>query len=160
MSKVQHFRSRFTTVSLILVSFIVVTGGGIALGDGLMFSPFKLVLNSQGQAEDLQAIVPMCIASGCLFDGGEASLYIEGELIATSSSMRYCYIDDNLLIGFDKEEVLSHPLVQELAGNTVEAFVDGYFEATCADGDSYTQLFDGSDFIEIMAPGKNSENSK
>jgi len=41
-----------------------------------------------------------------------------------------------------------------MAGNTVEAIVDGYVTIINADGDEITTTFRGRDTVEIVASGK------
>ena len=158
MLKAPHGKaSGSKAVGLLIASFVFLLVG-YSLAGAITISPHKLILNSQGNAEDVQAIVPMFITSGYMFTTGEATLEFDGIEVAVSISMRYCYVDDNLLIGFDKEELLQNPDVIAMAGTTVTARVEGSFTATNADGDTYTKDFSGTDQVEIVAPGKNYEN--
>jgi hypothetical protein len=133
---------------------------GLLLGDSVRISPYKIILNAQGQAEDVLAIMPMSMPAGYLFEDGNASLSLNGEFVAEAISMRYCYVDDNLLISFDREQLLNHPIVISLAGSTATATVEGSFTAVNADGQIYTRTFSASDLVEILSPGKAGENAK
>ena len=132
----------------------------------ITIAPHRLIVNSvSGQADDVQAIVPMYIESGYLFTEGDATLVFklgddEFMVAEEACSMRYCYVDDNLLIGFDRESVLGNQLVIDLAGETVTAIVEGYFTATNGDGDSYQRDFIGTDQVIIEAPSDNWDGSK
>ena len=157
MLKAPHGKSPGYAAGLLLASFVLLLVGYSPAG-AITISPHKLVLNSQGNAEDVQAIIPIGIPSGYAFTTGEATLEFDGVEVAVSISMRYCYVDDNLIVGFDKEELLQHPEVIALAGMTVTATVQGTFTITDADGNTSTRDFSGSDQVEIVAPGKNGED--
>lgn len=140
---------------LILLSAAILIPNS-AFSQTMTMSPHKLVLNAVGSAEDVQAIIGLYIPGGYTITDFEATLTFDDQAVAYASSMRYCYIDNNLLVGFDKEQLLANPIVAAMAGNTVSATVSGWFTVTNADGESYTQEFDGFDYVEIMSPGKNS----
>ena len=110
MLKAPHGKSPGYAAGLLLASFVLLLVGYTPAG-AITISPHKLVLNSQGNAEDVQAIIPIGIPSGYTFTTGEATLEFDGVQVAVSISMRYCYVDDNLIVGFDKEELLRHPEV-------------------------------------------------
>lgn len=160
MLRATQSKARLSMAAVVLLGSLVIVLAGYSLAGAITISPFKWILNSQGNAQDIQAIIPMTIAAGYTFTEGTATLWLGDDEVAESISMRYCYIDDNLIIGFDKNEVLGHPVVVALAGTTVTATVEGSFTATDAEGKTYTQDFSGSDQVEIVAPGKNSENKK
>jgi hypothetical protein len=120
----------------------------------MTMSPHKLVLNAVGNAEDVQAIIGFYIPGGYSIADFGVSLTFGDEEVSTASSLRYCYVDQNLIAGFDKAQLLSNPAVIAMAGQTVCATVEGWFTAVNSDGDSYTQSFSGVDLVEIAAPGK------
>ena len=158
ISKAPHGSSRLSRMSVMLIVSFVTVITVFSLAGAISISPHKIVLNSQGNAEDVQAIIPITISSGYSFTEGEATLRFSGDEVARSTTMRYCYIDNNLIIKFDKTELLHNPVVIALAGKTVTATVEGSFTATDADGNTYTQDFSGSDQVIIVAPGKNGNN--
>ncbi|MFC1475433.1 hypothetical protein ACFLQW_00340 [Candidatus Zixiibacteriota bacterium] len=158
MLKAPHGKAPGSKATGLLLASFVFLLVGYSLAGAITISPHKLVLNSQGNAEDVQAIIPMTIAAGYTFTAGEATLEFDGTEVAVSISMRYCYVDDNLIVGFDKEELLRNPDVIAMAGTTVTAKVEGSFIATDAEGNTYTKDFSGTDQVEIVAPGKNSAN--
>jgi len=160
MLKALQGRSRLTTAMVVLfVSFVaLMTAPTSAMA--LTMSPHKLVLNSVGSSEDVQAIIPLTITAGYTFTAGEATLRFDGVEVATTVTMRYCYIDDNLLVSFDKTALLQNPDVIAMAGMIVTAEVEGSFTATDADGNTYTQDFGGTDEMEIVGPGKTGTTKK
>lgn len=143
----------------VLIGAVMLLWVGVVPADTVSISPYKIILNAQGQAESILAIMPMSLG-GYQFDSGEATLSLNGETVATTVDMRYCYIDDNLLIYFDRAQLLAHPTVIALAGSTVTATVTGSFTAVNADGESYSRDFEASDQVEILAPGKTGGNAK
>lgn len=160
MLKALHGRARLSTALVVLFATCVASVTAPALAAAMTMSPHKLVLNSVGSSEDVQAILPMTITAGYTFTAGEATLRFDGIEVATTVSLRYCYIDDNLLVSFDKTALLQNPDVIAMAGLIVTAEVEGSFTATDADGNTYTQDFSGTDEVEIIAPGKASELKK
>jgi hypothetical protein len=160
MLKALHGRSRLSTAIVVLFVSLVALITVPTSATAMTMSPHKLVLNSVGSSEDVQAIIPMTITAGYTFTAGEATLRFDGIEVATTISLRYCYIDDNLIVSFDKTALLQNPDVIALAGMVVTAEVEGSFTATDADGNTYTQDFSGTDEVEIVAPGKTSELKK
>lgn len=145
-------------VAILLVTAVLAPAS--VFGQTMTMSPHKIVLNAVGSAEDVQAIVGLYIPGGYSITDYEVTLRFNDEVVALASSLRYCYIDQNLLVGFDKAQLLSNPVVAAFAGSTVCATVEGWFEVRNAEGDSYTQSFDGLDYVDVLAPGKNSSAEK
>jgi hypothetical protein len=143
-------------VSVVLLVSFVTLFVGFSLADAIVITPDRIVLNSvQGNAEDIQAIIPMTIDAGYSFAEGSAILRFGEDIVASSIYIRYCYIDNNLLISFDKTALLNNPIVIEMVGSTVAATVEGSFTAIDIDGNTYTQSFSGTDQVIILDQGKN-----
>lgn len=123
-------------------------------GQTMTMSPHKIVLNAVGASEDVQAIIGMTLPGGYTITDFDITLKFDDQVVAEAASVYYCAIDDNLLVGFDKEQLLANPLVIAMAGTTVAATVEGTLVMTAADGSICTRTFDGFDYVEILAPGK------
>lgn len=160
MLKALQGQSRVSTAMIALFVLCVALVTAPTSATAMTMSPHMLVLNSVGSSEDVQAIIPLVITSGYTFTSGEATLRFDGVEVATTVSMRYCYIDDNLIVSFDKTALLQNPDVIAMAGMIVTAEVEGSFTATDGDGNTYTQDFSGTDEVEIVAPGKTAAKKK
>jgi len=154
-----HSRSTVLIIgALAVLGAFLCAGASIASAESVKIAPFKIVLNAQGNSDDVQAIVGMVLPSASIVDF-EVTLSLDGEenVVALAESAFYCAIDDNLIVGFDRTELQANPVVVGLAGQTVVATVDGYVtvEYVNADGElvSHTREFSGSDTVEIVAPG-------
>ena len=154
------FRTLGSTVAgcaLFTLAFCVIS----AQSDGVNVSvtPHRIVLNSKciGDKQDIQVIISMALPSGYQFEDITefvAPLCFDGVPVDPFVSYRYCYIDANFLLSFNRQNIQDNPGIQALAGGTVDATIDGYFSATNANGEVYTRFFSGSDEVEILAPTK------
>lgn len=158
--------SQDQTIQTVSSQLVAMPAGSPVDAINITIAPHRLIVNSvSGQADDVQAIIPMYLESGYLFTEGEATLVFklgddEFMVAEEACSMRYCYVDDNLLVGFDRATVLENPQVIDLAGKTVTAIVEGSFTATNGDGDSYEKYFIGTDQVIIEAPSDNWDGNK
>ncbi len=139
--------SRVLLAGVLLVA--VVVGVCLAEGDIVNINPHKIVLNAQGQSDDIQANIPMVLPSASI-EKFYVTLSFDGAKVAEAESARYCVIDDMLIIGFDREELQDNQVVQDMANTTVTATVSG----RVTDNSGVTTEFSGSDTVEIVKPGK------
>lgn len=125
----------------------------------VFMSPHKIILNAEckGSLQDLQAIVSWSCSGSCSISGDAMLLFQKGDegeeiVVAEESiSFRYCAIDDNILISFDRQEVQEKTSGANITGDDVIAIVRGEF--TTGDG-SEPIYFEGSDIVEVLASGK------
>jgi len=132
---------------------LVAVASGVCLAVTVNINPHKIVLNAEGKADDVQANIPIVLASAKIVEF-DVTLSFEGIKVAQAESARYCLIDDMLIIGFDRTELQDNPDVQNMANTTVKATVDGYVIVENANGDEIRTDFSGSDMVEIVKPGK------
>ena len=125
----------------------------VCLAETVNINPHKIVLNAEGKADDVQANIPIVLASALIVDF-DVTLSFDGTEVAEAESARYCLIDDMLIIGFDRTDLQNNPDVQDMANSTVTAAVDGYVTVENSVGDETTRCFSGTDMVEIVAPGK------
>ncbi|MEW6413084.1 MAG: hypothetical protein AB1483_11555 [Candidatus Zixiibacteriota bacterium] len=126
----------------------------ITYAQTMTIAPFKIVLNQQGNTESVQAVVPMTLESGYLFSSCEATLYIGGVMIAENYDAKYCYIDDNLLIYFDRVGVIGDEALADMANTIQTATVEGTLMMVNTDGDMISRGFSAYDDVEIVDPEK------
>jgi hypothetical protein len=137
---------------LAIVAIIALSS--VAFAEVLTMSPHKIVLNAQGQFEDVQAVIRMPMQAGYTLSDYQVTLSFNGIPIIQAFNMRYCYIDDNFLASFDRMAVQNHPTVIGMANTMVTATVAGWYSAVNSDGNSYTHDFSWTDDVEIVAPGR------
>lgn len=146
-------KSGLTLLCALTVIFFSTTDG--VLGQSMTMSPYKICLNANGQSDNFQAVIPMTLEPGYTYYGCEATLYIDGQFIADSYGAKYCYIDDNLLVYFDRDDVLSNPVLQELTGVTHTAMVEGNLIMAPTDGgDNIVRGFTAYDDVLVFDPDK------
>jgi len=157
-------RPRFTpllTIAIMFFTGIIVCGlASSASAEDMTMSPHKIVLNSRGLAEDIQAVIRMPMAPGYSLADFLVTLSFNDVPICDAITFRYCLIDANFLAGFDRNEVLTNPAAAEMAGTPVLATVSGWFTAINNEGESYTQSFEFTDDVIILDPGQNSSTEK
>ena len=124
----------------------------LCVAEPVKVAPHKIVLNARG-ADGIQVIVSMVLPCGTAIGDYQVDLWLGDVLAAQATSLRYCVVDDNLLVGFDRAELQSNPDVVALAGQTVTAFVEGWL-ISCEGPDAVRVEFSGTDQVEIVAPGK------
>ena len=117
----------------------------------LSITPFKIVLNAKLKAElqDIQAIINMSLESS--LDSYKFRLVIEGDVDDVdfeANSFRYCLIDDNFLVSFDRWEIQEYLKLNEREG-TLTVWVEGSYK----DGPLPTTFTTDTDSIEVFAPG-------
>jgi len=147
-------RQRMTIASLLAVMLILVMAPTQASCDEMTMSPFKIILNAQGQFEDVQAVIRIPLQAGYSLTDYQVTLKFNDIPVSEAFDFRYCYIDDNFLASFDRTALQANPTVIELANTVVVATVEGWFEGTAADGATYTQDFSCTDQVEILDPDK------
>jgi hypothetical protein len=140
--------SRLLLAGVLLVAVVM----AVCLAEEIVnvnINPYKIVLNAQGAADDVQANVSIGLSSALIPDF-DVTLSFDGIEVAKAESARYCLIDNMLIIGFDREELLANPNVIAMGNSIVKAKVAG----TVTDNNGLTKEFSGSDMVEIVAPGK------
>jgi len=113
----------------------------------LWMSPFKLVLNAQGQFEDVEGNFAVGLPAGAI-DAFAFDLYLDGVWVSQAYAVRYCAIDDVLSVSFDRAALQANPDVVALTGLVVEAHIEGF---VVVGGDEVDLA--GTDEMEILAPG-------
>ncbi len=143
--------SRSALVALALALMI-----GTATATVLTIAPSKLVLRSaNGAGESIDAIFQLPLPAGVSILGCEATMIAGGSTIATSTDFKYCWIDQNLIVYFDKKEVLASPVIAGNAGRSLTLRVAGAL--TVADDElAFDVPFDGVDEVDIVGakPGR------
>ncbi len=144
----------YLTACSLLLCFIFLAGQTTALAESITIAPYRIILNAKGQFEDLHVVVRMPIPAGYQVTDTVASLYFNGIEVSQAFAAVYCYIDDNLLVSFDRTELQANPDVVSMANSVVQAEIVGYVVLTNADGDEIQQNFSGIAPVEILKPGK------
>ena len=117
----------------------------------LSMTPFKLILNAQGQFEDVEGNFGVGLPPGTI-DAFAFDLYLDGILVSEAYAVRYCFIDNVLSVSFDREALQANPDVVAMAGLIVEAQVKG--SVVVDDGAVATEVdLVGTDEMEILRPG-------
>jgi len=118
----------------------------------ITISPYRIVLNSQGQHEDVLVIIRKALPSGYRITGFQLSLLFDGIEVVQAYALRYCYVDDNFLASFDRTTIQENPDVLAMAGSEVLGRIEGTYTAENADGDIWQDTLSGQDLVEIMDP--------
>ena len=139
-------------IRVLVVVFLVVLANGVCWAETVNVNPHKIVLNAQGAADDVQANVHIILPGAFIVDF-DVSLSFDGIVVAEAESAFYCVLDDILIVGFDRTDLQSNPDVQAMANTTVTATVTGVVTVKNANGGETTVSFNGSDTVEIFAPG-------
>jgi hypothetical protein len=138
-------------IGLLAALIAMFSGPGTSLGDEhVKISPHKIVLNAEGKADDIQAIVQLFLPSPYITNF-EVTLWFDDTVVAEAESAFYCVQHDNLIIGFDRQDLQDNDDVIALAGKKVVATVEGYVDVEGYDS-SFT--FTGTDKVKIVKPGK------
>lgn len=140
-------RDHLLMIGLLAALTAMFSGPGTSLGDEhVSISPHKIVL--KGKAPDVKAIVRLDLPSPDITDF-EVTLSFDGIEVAYAESVFYCVVHENLIISFDRRELLDNLDVIDLAGQKVVATVTGYVEV---EGNNFD--FTGTDVVKIFKPGR------
>ncbi|WP_218188413.1 hypothetical protein [Desulfosarcina cetonica] len=115
----------------------------------MVVAPSKIIINSNVNAENyklkndndntIKAIIGYPLAEGDVVDEDPSDIVmtisIGDDVISTieAFSLRYCYVDDNLIVEFDRSAVVRELLSGEVLG-WVDVEVAGSFNVVDADG--------------------------
>lgn len=140
----------------LLTAMVLLTFSGLSQAQTMTMAPSMWILNAQGAALTVQAIIPGPLASGAVFTGHNITLTVGGTMVAYASDLEYCWVDQNFLVFFNKQAVFTHPAVVALAGTgTVTVLVEGTYTYRLPDGSIHTAALPGGwDHITIVKPGK------
>ena len=139
---------------VICIASIIICLGGIVLAETVNINPHKIVLNAVGAFDDVQANVSI-ILPGVSVESFDVTLTLDdgdgNTVVAKAESACYCVDDNILIVGFDREALQNDiKEIPAMANKTVTATVVG--SVTMDSG--VTTDFEGSDSVEIVAPGK------
>ena len=154
MSTGKFSKSRMVVAGILVLMVSLMALPSKSMAEVLTISPFKIVLNAQGQYDDVQAVIRMPMESGYSLADYEVTLKFDNTPISEAFDFRYCYIDDNFLASFDRISLQANPDVIALANTIVIATVEGWYSAVNGDGESYTRSFSYTDTVEILDPDK------
>lgn len=133
---------------VVLVSLLVMTAVGVTMAADakahMVIAPSKIVVSSNGNTENyksnndsdntVKAIIwyPLALNDGERVDEDPSDMGMtilaenEEGVSIDASILRYCYVDDNLIVEFDREEVVKQLMDRGLVG-PVEVNVFGSF---------------------------------
>ena len=145
--------TRTFSIFFFVVLFVLTMIPHISSSQTMNIAPHKIVLNAEGKTQTILAIVGMTLESGYVWvTDYDISLDLDETFIAKAVSVRYCPIDDNLLISFDRNVVQTNQDVVELAGKIVPAAVNGSFIISNG-SDTKEKTVSAEDTVEIVKPG-------
>lgn len=147
-------KTRFTIIGILSLLMLALMVPATASADALTICPEKIVLNAKGQFEDVQAVIRMAMTSGYTLSDYNVTLSFDGVVVSEAYFMRYCYIDDNFLASFDRPALQANPTVIAMENSFVGATVEGWYEATNSDGESYRHDFSYTTMVQIVDPDK------
>ena len=121
-------------------------------------TPSRIILNAEcvGSSQDIQAIIPFTLpAGGGFVEGSFVGSFDLGDDVepVTTKSFHYCYVDENLLVSFDRGEIQAKAKDNGLAGDVLVT-VSCTFKIKCNDETEIPITLEGTDSVEILAPGK------
>lgn len=143
LRRIRPFAFAICVISVFVLSAVI--------SESMVMSPHKIILNAslEGENQDIQAVIGMGLPAGYVIDDFEISLSFDGTIVAEEAvSVYYCWLDSNLLVTFNREEVQAN--AEAFADQTVTAVVTGYL--LNPDGDIVNVY--GEDSVTILKPGK------
>ncbi len=125
--------------------------------DAMSIAPSRIILNAEcvGSSQDIQAIFPFVWPSNYEFVEGKFYFGDDEYPACTTKSFHYCDLDDNLLVSFDRGKIQDYARDNELADDVLVT-VSCTFNVECDDGPK-TFTLEGTDLVEILAPGNKKE---
>ena len=122
--------------------------------DAMSITPDRIILNAEcvGNEQDIQAIFFGVGLQNDTITGLNADFYFDGNATSVSNTdlFHYCWIDDNLLISFDRSEIQEHAKDNGMTDGTWTVTV----KCTVYLLENPTKTLEGSDQVKILAKGK------
>ena len=138
----------------LLLSLVLFVFPGQILSDTVNISPFKIILNADGNSDDIQARIPMALPGGEITDF-EASLLIgDAPEVLVTTDFFYCAIDDIMHIYFDRKAVLDYLKDYEIEGKVIAQVWGDFFVG----GEPVD--FEGDDIVEVLDPDHRNQPPK
>ena len=117
----------------------------------MQLSPDMINVRSVGASESVQAIVGLAIPAGYHLADYDFTLSFNDEDVTTAYDCYYCYVDNNLIISFRKNEILASPVTLGFVNTVAVATVSGYFRVEDEAGGYDTSLSTVAS-VEIFDP--------
>ena len=161
-------RKMVRTFNLCAVCFIVLVVAVLQMpataNSGVHMAPSTIVMNVpvKGQFQDVQAIIGGSLG-GCWITEFEIWLHIEGVSDPIAADyVRYCYVDDNYLMTFDRAAIQAAvqgaidsgevTLIEDCRCQELKVTVSGSVWADCTDGTEKEVEFHVDGSIEVFDP--------
>jgi len=133
----------------LLLSVVFFAFPGQILSDTVNISPFKIILNADGNSDDIQARIPMALPAGEITDFEAYLLFGDADEMLVTDEFYYCAVDNILHVYFERSAVLKYLKENNIEGSNVIAQVWGGFFV----GDLYVD-FAGSDSVIVLDPDR------
>ena len=114
--------------------------------------PDVIVLNSQGDAEDVVAQIVMSMTAGHSIQSFDILLRFDGVHVADAFALDYCFVENIFSASFDKKALMQNQDVINMGNSTVTARVEGQITTADDTGGSVVMEFFGFDDVEIVLP--------
>ena len=114
--------------------------------------PDVIVLNAQGDAEEVVAQIVLPMTPGHNIQSFDISLRFDGVHVADALALDYCFSEGIFSASFDKKELLQNQDVIDMANSTVTARVEGQIMTAAMAGGIVVMEFFGFDDVEIVLP--------
>ena len=119
----------------------------------MQISPHMLNLQANGTAESIRAIIGLYIPGSYHLTDYDFTLSFDGVDVTYAYDCYYCYVDNNLIISFDKTDVQTSQVTLDLINTVVVAGVDGYFRVE-SETDGYETTLSTIAQFEIISPSQ------
>jgi len=126
----------------------------ITLSSTMSVAPYRIVLNAQGNFDDIQCSFPGTMPSGYSIYSFDLELYFNDNLVAEAESFTYCYIDNIYFAGFDRTELQNNSYVQSMSEGEADAMMTGTYILSNSDNETITYEITKYDVVYIKKPGK------
>jgi len=119
----------------------------------MQISPHMINLQSIGASESVLAIIGLPFPAGYYLTDFDFTLSFNGEDVIEAYDCYYCYVDNNLIISFNKNDIISNPVTLGIANTEAVAAVNGYYRIGNGD-DSYDTWLSKVAGVQILNPSK------
>jgi hypothetical protein len=150
----KSIKNQLSGAGLVFLSLIFMLSASSAGAQTMSVNPYKINLNAQGAAENIQCAYPGFLASSNI-SGQNIQICFAGGYVTHAYNVDYYPIDNIVFVQFDWNEVISSPVLAELANNgEVYVAISGSFTVKTNDGGLITYNVDRWDYAEVIKPGK------
>ncbi|MFC2101469.1 hypothetical protein ACFLS7_00575 [Bacteroidota bacterium] len=140
-------------VGFAFIGLCVMLSAQSAQAQTMSVNPFKINLNAQGAADNIQCAYPGFLASTNI-TGQDVQICFAGDYVADAYNVEYCPVDNMIFVQYDWTTMISSSVLTALADTgQVVVTITGSFSVTTNTGAVIVYDVNRWGYAEVIKPG-------